>query len=189
MKSNISFIEGIGIAILISVTGSIFFIAMSSLISGGILFKVLVSFVSSAYLFYLLIRSHEKSGKITVLITWLSSLVICFIAIDSALLYLVTHIVAIWLTRSLFYYNSVLSSLVDLLLSASSLIAAIITWQLTHNLILSLWCLFLIQATYIYIPKQFSKPNTTHNTISDIEHNFEQAHKSAEIAIRKLSTL
>ncbi len=189
MKNKVTFTEGVGLALLISITGSVFFSGMISLFSGGFVFKILVMFISSGYIFYLLMRSGEKSGRITVLSAWLAAMVVNYLLVDSTLLFISIHITSIWLIRSLYYYNSVFSSLADILVSMSSLVAAVVAWNITNSLLMSLWCFFLIQALFSYIPRQFAGKSDPIIAYSASEQGFENAHKSAQIAIRKLSTL
>jgi len=189
MVNKVTFIEGAGIALLISIAGSVFFTGMVSLLSGGFVFKLLVMLVSLGYIIYLLMRSAEKSGRVTVLFSWLLTMLINYLLVDSALLFVSFHIAAIWLIRSFYYYNSVLSSLTDLVVTAFSLVATVIAWHSTHSLLISLWCFFLIQALYVYIPRQFSGKTLPSIPDSLSGQGFERAYKCAEIAIRKLSTL
>jgi hypothetical protein len=108
--------------------------------------------------------------------------------VDSILLYLSLHIMAIWLIRSLYYYNSLFSSLTDLLLTVFSLVAAIIAWNMTYSLLLGLWCFFLLQALFIYIPVRFARRNRDEILSTSTGDTFEHAHQTAQLALHKIST-
>ena len=108
--------------------------------------------------------------------------------VDSNLLYLSLHIIAIWLIRSLYYYNSLFSSLTDLFLTAFSLVAAIVAWNMSHSLLLGLWCFFLLQALFIFIPVRFAHRDRNENPGTSTGDIFERAHQSAQLALHKIST-
>ncbi len=63
----------------------------------------------------------------------------------------------LWLIRSLYFYDSVLSALVDLGLTGVALVTAIWAWLASNNLFLAFWCFFLVQALFVLIPRQWSK--------------------------------
>ncbi len=188
MKRHITFIEGAGMALLISITGAILFTALASLFSGGLVFRILASALAFAYIAYLLVRSREKTGRISVVFFWAVLMFLNLAMVNSILLFLSLHIAAIWLVRSLYYYNSLFSSLTDLLLTAFSLIAAIIAWNMTQSLLLGLWCFFLLQALFIYIPARFARSNREENVVATTDDTFEHAYQSAQLSLHKIST-
>lgn len=187
MKRKITFIEGAGIALLFSISGAILFSGLVSLFSGGLVFRVLASTLAFAYIVYLLARSTERTGRITVVFLWTAFALLNLLLVDSLLLYLSLHITAIWFIRSLYYYNSLFSSLTDLMLTALSLIAAIIAWNVSHSLLLVLWCFFLLQALFIFIPARFARRNRE-QTDAMTTDTFEHAYQRAQIALHKIST-
>ena len=100
------------------------------------------------------------------------------------------HIGLIWLVRSLYFYASVVSALTDLGLSGLALAAAV--WAVTHtgSLFLAIWCFFLVQALFVAIPHALSgKAAPGIQPAADRDDRFERAHRAAEAAVRKLSSI
>jgi hypothetical protein len=188
MKRQLTFIEGAGMALLISIAGSVLFSGLASLFSGGFVFRLLVSVLALSYIVYLLVRGTERTGRISVLLFWSVLMCLNLLLVDSILLYLSLHIIAIWLIRSLYYYNSLFSSLTDLLLTVFSLVAAIVAWNMSHSLLLGLWCFFLLQALFIYIPVDFARRDRNESLNTSTGDTFEHAHQSAQLALHKIST-
>jgi len=188
MKKSPTLLEGSILALVLSIAASLFFSIMSSLLSGGFVFRILVSLICLIYLLYLFSRSQEKTGKITVFSLWLLAALLNHLLTDSVLFYITIHISIIWLVRSLYFYNSVLSSLIDLFVTTAALLLSIISWNHTGSLLLSIWCFLLIQSLFVFIPRQAWRssgyvPSTTMTNVT-----FEKAYNNAEAALKKLNT-
>ncbi len=188
MNSKPSYFEGVGLALLISIVGSVIFFGLASLFSGGLVFRLLINILSLSYVIYLLVRSTEKTGRVSLFAIWALLMILNTILADSLLLYLGLHILAIWLIRSLYYYNSLFSSLSDLLLTVFSLTAAIFAWQTSNSLLLSLWTFFLLQALFTFIPTRFFSNKKDRTITTNRTSQFEHAYRSAQLALNKLST-
>ncbi len=93
---------------------------------------------------------------------------------------------ALWLIRSIYFYSSGLSALIDLALNLVAVASGY--WAAVHtgSVFLTLWCFFLVQALFVAIPpkvkRQCRRPPATHRE----SENFERARLSAEKAIRQL---
>jgi len=187
MKTVI-FGEGVVFALLASSIGSIAFVALSTLFSEDLVLRLLISGLSLAYVFYLLVRSQEPAGRITVMLGWCIVLLAVWLIWPSITLFLLIHIIALWLIRCLYFYASLFSSLVDLGLNAFSLAAA--TWACHHtgSLFLTLWCFFLVQALFVAIPTGKANLLADKTTTSNNPVDFNRAYQVAEAAVRKLST-
>ena len=182
-----TFSEGVGVALVASVTVAALFSVMSSLFMGGSLFKMLVSGLSFFYISYLLLRSDEKAGRITVLVSWLIVSFATFIFVPSFLLYLAIQLFMVWLVRSLYFYNSVLSALVDLFVTSMSVVIAMWALNTTGSVFLTFWSFFLVQALFVYIPKSIvgNKEKVSH--MKNQGDKFEHAHHAAELAVARLA--
>ena len=185
---KVTFWNGVVIAFLGSIIGSIGFFALTFLFSEDCAIRLLTSGLAIAYILYLLINSQECTGRITVLVAGFILLVMLWILYPPLFLFLVLHVLAIWLIRSLYCYASVFSSLADLGLNALSIASAF--WALHHNgsLFLTFWCFFLVQALFVYIPTGIKRPNLDKAVIPDSESDFKRAYQTAEATVRKLST-
>lgn len=187
MKKQPTFLEGTGLALIFSIIGAAGFFTLGSLFGSGDVFRLLITCLGFSYVVYLLSRSRERVGKITVITGWLLLAVLNWLFVPSFLLYIIIHLGMIWLVRSLYFYNSVLSSLLDLGLSGISLAVAVWTWSISHSLFLSFWCFFLVQALFIHIPRQTGKTDNRLSAGADSDDPFERAHHAAELAVRKLT--
>jgi hypothetical protein len=103
-------------------------------------------------------------------------------------LYLLIHVGAVWLVRSLYFYSGIMPALMDLGLNALSVSAAV--WAITRSgsVFLATWCFFLVQALFVAIPpavQRKAKPEM--NTAVDND-SFERARRQADAALRQLFT-
>jgi len=105
------------------------------------------------------------------------------------MLYLLVHLGAIWLVRSLYFYSSVLSALADLALNGLGLAAAIWAVTRTDSVFLGIWCFFLVQALFVNIPDSMRRKAGTRESANARTDRFQHAHCVAEAAVRKLSSI
>lgn len=135
-----------------------------------------------AYLIALLAGSEARSGRLVALAAWFfaSAVAVTFEPTEAGWLLFQTG--AIWLLRSLLRYRSLASALIDLGLSALSLIVAAAVARHTGSLLLCLWSFFLVQALTALIPAKPWRPAQT-----PAEEPFERAARGAEAALRRLA--
>ncbi|MCW8899781.1 MAG: hypothetical protein OQK95_03840 [Gammaproteobacteria bacterium] len=181
-----TFMEGVGIALIASIAVAVLFTVMSSMFIGSNVFMLLVAGLSFLYISYLLLRSKERTGRITVIVIWSLVTLISLVFISSLILYVAIQLMMVWLMRSLYFYNSIFSALIDLTMTVMSLAIAIWALTVSGSLFLTFWSFFLVQALFVYIPKNFiaGKKSETESQIDD--DKFEYAHHAAEIAVAKL---
>jgi len=181
-----TFTEGVGIALIASIAVASLFTVMSSLFIGSNLFRLLVAGIAFAYILYLFMRSKERVGRVTVVVSWFVITLMSLVFIESLIIYLAIQLFMIWLMRSLYFYNSVFSALIDLVVTGMSLVVSMWALSVSGSLFLTFWSFFLVQALFVYIPKNFStkkKSEFIHQTEND---KFEYAHHAAEVAVEKL---
>ena len=184
-----TFFEGVVLALAARLLGSVLYSVLSSVFPADAVVRLLIAAIGLAYVFYLLSRSRERVGRVTVVACWaLAAGVIWFIA-PPLLLYGLMHLGLIWLTRSLYFYSSVLSALADLGLNGLSLASAIWAAGQTGSVFLSLWCFFLVQALFVAIPARLNRSIRETPAVREDEDRFQRAHRSAEAAVRKLSAI
>jgi hypothetical protein len=186
--NKLTFWNGVVFALLGSLIGSIGFFALTLVFSEDCAIRLLTSGLALAYILYLLINSQERTGRITVLGAGIILWIMLWIIYPPLTVFIVLHVLAIWLIRSLYWYASLISSLADLGLNALSFASAF--WALHHSgsLFLTFWCFFLVQALFVYIPTGIKKANLANAVIPDSESDFNRAYQTAEAAVRKLST-
>lgn len=181
-----SFYEGIAVTFVSSFVGSVLYFSLSSLFADSFLIRLLISTIGFVYLIYLLIRSQARIGKVIVIVLWPLLSLSLWLIWPPITLFVLLHIAAIWLIRSLYFYSSVLSALADLALNLFSVSAAIWAAHHTGSIFLSIWCFFLIQALFVVIPDniQYRSARKTPET----EDRFHRAYKTAQSAVQKLSS-
>ena len=184
-----NFFEGVVVGIIASIAASALFATLTLLFNPTNVLELIVTAISFAYIIYLLARSHEKTGRIVVLTAWSVIATLAWLLSLPLTLFVFVHVALMWLIRSLYFYSSILSALIDLGLTGLSLAVAIWAGIHTSSLFLSVWCFFLIQALFVAIPARMSRQSSTQCFTPEREDPFECAHRSAEAALRKFSSL
>lgn len=182
-----TFLDGVVVALAAGLLGSLAYAVLVPALPSGPVLRLLVAGIALGYLFYLLRRSPERVGRISVVAAWgLAAAAIWLLKLPLPL-YLTLHLGLVWLVRSLYFYSSVLSALADLGLSGLSLAAALWAAGHSHSLFLGIWSLFLVQALFAFIPASLQRGNAA--APAPERDRFERAHRAAESALRKLSTI
>ncbi len=183
-----TFPEGIFVALVFSFLSSIVFFSLSSLFSTSIVIHLLISGLTFSYILYLLSRSKERVGRIMVITLWFISIISLWFVWPPITLFILGHLITIWLVRSLYFYSSLISSLTDLALNGFSIGFAFLVASHTNSLFLTLWCFFLSQALFVMIPKNIKKSASNKSISFDNDDNFQRSYRAAETAVRQLST-
>ena len=183
-----SFMQGVGVALVATLGVGVLFSALTTVFVTDFVLRLLIAGMGLLYVLYLLRRSGEKVGRFTSMSVWLAAAVGIWLMGLSLPLYLMAHLGLIWLLRSLYFYSSLISALVDMGLVLFGLAAAVWAMLQTGSLFLSVWSFFLVQALFVFIPntwKRASKPVTAVNVAED---RFQLAHRTAQAALTKIST-
>lgn len=188
MKTSPGFLEGVGVALVLSIIGGAFFTMFNLFFAPGFLLRILVAGIGFAYVLYLLWRSRERVGRVSVLSGWLLLSTAIWFFSPSFLLYVLLHLGLIWLIRSLYFYAGILPSLLDLGLSMLALLMAVAAGLHTQSVFISLWCFFLCQALFVFIPTSLRR-KAVHAAGRSDGDRFETAHRVAMAAVRKLSSV
>jgi hypothetical protein len=180
-----SFLEGVAVALAASLLGSLVYTVLAPLFGSAVILRLLIAGAGFGYLIYLLRRSPERVGRITLICLWGLAATAAWILNLPLLHYLALHLGLIWLARSLYFYSSLLSALADLGLTAFSLAAALWAMNHSHSLFLGIWSLFLVQALFTFIPASLQRRD---KALPETDR-FDRAHRAAETALRKLSSV
>ncbi len=191
------FSEGVLVAIIISLAVTVVFTVMSAFFPTRWLLQIMIAGVSFFYVMYLLVRSNEKVGKLTVVAVWGGISILTWLFSPSIIVTLFVHIGLIWLVRALYFYTSILIAFFDLGLTLFAVASAIWTLSYTNSLFLSVWCFFLLQSFFVLLPSDLSKHRSSRDSRttdyadavnkSKQMDSFEQAHQSAQAALRQLA--
>lgn len=182
MSGQLSFYRGALIAALLSLVGAVTVAGLSVVMTGSSALITMVILVAGAYLLNLLRCSEHRVGRVAVFATWLL-LTVAGVLFNADLAFtVVTQVVAISVVRSLYFHSSLISGLLDLLLSGLALAAAVWAAQ-SGSLVLTLWSFFLVQALFTGIPT--FRPRRFKNR-RQIEDEFDRAHRAALGALNRI---
>lgn len=179
------FFHGVAVAFALAAISAVTFTALSPMFDVAFLLRFLVTGAAGAYIMYLLHRTELRSGRIATLSMWGIAVIGVWIFTPSFGWFIIAHTALIWLVRAGYFYAGLLPGLADLALSALALVAAVATAKHTGSLFLSLWCFFLVQALFVRLPERVWPHRRPHTSSSD---PFEKAYRSADAALRRLST-
>ena len=183
-----TFLQGVIVAAVLGFFASAVVAALTPLIGLGTVLRLVIPALALAYVLYLFSRSGERTGRVTTLAMWSAVAVLAWWMSPPLPLYLLVHVAAIWLVRSLYFYSGVLPALLDLGLSTLSISATV--WAVTRSgsVFLATWCFFLVQALFVAIPPAIRrKPESGGGTAID-NASFERAKRQADDALRQLYT-
>lgn len=178
-----SFLEGAGVALVAALAGGSLHTALLVLFSPALAARLVIAAVGFAYFLYLLGRNERKTGRISAVAGWLALALAAFWLAPSLPAYVLLHVAAVWLLRSLVIHGGILAALADGGLCVLGLGAALAALVQTGSPALALWCFFLVQALFAFIPAGWPGKSPVPAIPED---RFEQAHRSAEAALRRL---
>jgi len=184
-----TFVEGVVVAVLASAGGGALFTVLASFFSSGAVLRMVIAGIAFAYVLYLLSRSSVPTGRVAVLSLWLIAAAIVWFLAPPLTLYLLSHAAMVWLIRSLYFHSSAVGSIADLGLSGLGMAAAVWAGLQTQSLFVSIWCFFLVQALFIAVPAHMKARRSTRVERKFGADRFESAHRAAEAALRKYSSI
>ena len=183
-----SFFHGVIVAAVLGFFASAVVATLTPFVGFGAVLRMVIPALGLAYLLFLFSRSEERVGRVTTLSLWSALAAITWWVAPPMPLYLLIHVGAVWLVRSLYFYSGVLPALMDLGLSTLSISATV--WAITRSgsVFLATWCFFLVQALFVAIPPAVTgKRKVQRNTAVESE-TFENARRDADQALRQLFT-
>jgi hypothetical protein len=180
-------IDGIVVAIIISLGAGAAKLLLGGFIAYGSLFNLVLYAATLVYLIYLLRRSSARVGRVVVIAGWgLTSLACWFFDV---LLFEQVLIQAgfIWLVRSLYFHSSMVSAALDFGLVSVGLAASAWTMVNTASLAAALWSFFLVQALFCWVPQLARQQPAGNQSSRHEQSSFQSAHRVALDAVRKLT--
>ena len=181
--SRPTFMQGVVLAGGLALGAGAVVVALAPFLAAAIVARLLIPGLALAYIVYLLARSQERTGRVTVVAVWCAMAVAAWFFIASFPAYLLTHAIAVWLVRSLYFHAGVLTALLDLGLTAFASALTVGVLLRTGSAFLATWCFFLTQALFTAIPAAFGNRMSPHATPA----NFERASRQADAALRQLT--
>jgi hypothetical protein len=183
-----SFFNGVIVAAVLGFFASAIVATLTPFIGLVSVLRLLIPALGLAYLLYLFSRNIERVGRVTTLSLWGALTAITWWVAPPLPLYLLIHVGAIWLVRSMYFYSGVMPALMDLGLSALSVSATV--WAITRSgsVFLATWCFFLVQALFVVIPPAVKRRHDAQRNAATDGEDFEQARRQADQALRQLFT-
>ena len=183
-----TFLHGVIAAAVLGFFASAIVATLTPFVGLGTVVRLVIPALALAYLLYLFSRSTERLGRVTALSAWTVLAVLTWWVAPPLPLYLLAHVVAIWLLRSLYFYSGLVPALMDLGISTLSVSATV--WAITRSgsVFLATWCFFLVQALFVAIPPALAKKRTEQRNTPAESEQFETARRQADQALRQLFT-
>jgi hypothetical protein len=174
-----------GVALALSIIGAIMFHATAIFIGSGTALRLVIAASALAYAVLLMRGLRARSGRVLAIAAWLALDIALFVFQPPLLFWLLAQAFAIWLLRCWCCYGSVVTAFADGALCLFALAAAMVGASHSHSVFLALWSFFLVQALFVLIPETL-RPRIAVASPDD-EDRFDQAHRSAEAALRRLT--
>lgn len=185
---NPSFPEGVVLALTAGLLASVVYTVLPGVLGLEWTARALIAGLGLGYVLYLLHRSSERTGRIVTLTIWLLLAGMSWFLVMDPLIYLALHLGLIWLVRVLYHQPGPLAALLDLALNLFALMAGL--WAFLHadSVFMGVWTFFLVQAVFVGIPSLSNRSRNGNGLSEQQADRFQLAHRSAETALRKLST-
>ena len=183
-----SFFHGVIVAVVFAFFASAVIAALTPFVGFFSVIRLVIPALGLAYILYLFSRSRERVGRVTTLTLWSALAAVTWWVAPPLPLYLLIHVGAMWLVRSLYFYSGVLPALMDLGLSALSITAAVWAISQSGSVFLATWCFFLVQALFVTIPPAVKKKQAPRQNVAADNEKFEHARRQADQALRQLFT-
>jgi len=187
MKKH-SFLHGVIVAAVLAFFASAVVATLTPFVGLGGVFRLVIPGLALAYLLYLLGRNAERTGRVTTLSLWSALALITWWFAPPLPLYLLIHVGAVWLVRSLYFYSGMLPALMDLGLSGLSVSAAVWAATRSGSVFLATWCFFLVQALFVTIPPTMKSERQAKQNTTVENEAFDNAKRQADRALRQLFT-
>ncbi len=183
-----TFFHGVVVAAVLGFFASAIVATLTPFAGLGAVVRLVIPMLGLAYLLYLLNRTAERLGRVTTLTLWTAMAAVTWWIAPPLPLYLLIHVGAVWLVRSLYFYSGIMPALMDLGLNALSVSAAV--WAITRSgsVFLATWCFFLVQALFIAIPPAVQRKTKPEMNTAVDNDGFERARRQADAALRQLFT-
>ena len=183
-----TFFHGVIVAAIFGFFASAVVATLTPFAGLGAVLRLVIPALGLAYLLFLFSRSPERIGRVTTISLWSALAAVTWWVSPPLPFYLLIHVGALWLVRSLYFYAGVLPALLDLGISALSISATV--WAITRSgsVFLATWCFFLVQALFVAIPPTVNARREAQRDPAAGNENFDRAKRQADHALRQLFT-
>lgn len=183
-----TFLQGVIAAAVLGFFASAIVATLTPFVGLGSVIRLVIPALGLAYLLYLFSRSEERVGRVTTLSLWGVLAAIAWWVAPPLPFYLLIHVGAIWLVRSLYFYSGVMPALLDLGISTLSVSATVWAISRSGSVFLATWCFFLVQAMFVAIPPAIRSRRAAPSNARTGNEKFDHAKRNADEALRQLFT-
>ena len=183
-----SFSEGVIFALVAALLGSMVNMVLPGLLGPTWTSRALIAGLGLGYILYLLRRSPECTGRLVTLTGWLLLAGSSWFLVTDPPLYLALHLALVWLVRALYHQPGPLAALMDLALNLGALMAGLWAFKFADSMFLGIWTFFLVQALFVAMPSADGRRAGSDAGTGTQPDQFQTAYRSAEAALRKLSS-
>lgn len=183
-----TFFHGVIVAAVLGFFASAVVATLTPFVGLGAVLRLVIPALGLAYLLFLFSRSKEKVGRVTTLALWGAVTAVTWWIAPPLPFYLLVHVSAIWLVRSLYFYSGVMPALMDLGISALSVTTTVWAISRSGSVFLATWCFFLVQALFVAIPPTLTRSQKSQRNTSIENEDFDHARRQADQALRQLFT-
>jgi len=181
---RLTFLNGVVVAAILAFVASAVVATLTPYIGTGSVVRLVIPGLAIAYLVYLMRSTKERTGRITTLTLWSVLAIVTWWIAPPLPFYVLIHVGAIWLVRSLYFYSGIFPSLMDLGLSALSVSAFVWAVSRTGSVFLATWSFFLVQALFVAIPPRMQGKAGAATVVDN--DAFDRARRQADAALRIL---
>lgn len=181
-----SFWREAGVALLLSVVGSVGFHVAALVIGNASALRLLVLGVGLAYALIALDTLAARSGRLFAVVALITADVGLIVLDPTLTVWVLVQTFALWLLRSCYVHPRPLAALIDAVLCVGAIAAAAFGLLHSRSVFLALWAYFLVQALYVLIPDTLG-PGARAAATPDTASRFDQAERTAEAALRRLT--
>ncbi len=185
---TITLIEGIAVALAISLAAVPTAMLVSFLMPAIIASKVVVGLTAYSYILYILSKSRSTVGKATFGASALAAFLFAVAYGFHWMPFIILLAGCIWAARSFFFAQGFISAALHGGLCLLGVAGAIWAFSVNRSVFAPVWCFFLIQALWIFIPPCFSKVRISSVEIPSKrkEDRFQRSFRAAETALSEV---
>ncbi len=187
MNTSESFYPHIWWGLLFSVSGALIAYVGTPILGGLFALKLSAALTGSTYVCWLTSRLNGKPGAISITLILAVTLFIGML-LNATFLYLASAgLLSLWFVRSFRRYRSFLGYALDFVVLGMSLLASAAAYFYTGSVFLALWCFFLVNGFYVFIPIQaLPWQRTETRQQGDLTSQYDEAETSARQALNQL---
>jgi hypothetical protein len=173
-------------AFVLSLVAAIAYHALAPILGGALVLRGVVVGAGAAYLAMLLPSLEARIGRLVVAVAWLAVTLGLFALDPHVGVWLLAESLLVWLVRCVYRYDGLAGAFADAALTALAAGTAVAVAAHTRSVFLATWSCLLVHALFVWIPtRRFGGGGRAgEDPPGDA---FEEAHRSAEAALRRMA--